>query len=116
MDNRFLKSLTTKLEEVNFKETFYEFSEIVIPIPNMLVDDNDPLVDIIEDTTIREEAKKFLKFSGILNRKEEIAIDVNLENTTEKTTKGDITMINIVFKVHKDFDYNTFKDIVGNKK
>ena len=39
-----------------------------------------------------------------------------MENTTEKTTKGDITMINIVFKVHKDFDYNTFKDIVGNKK
>ena len=43
MDNRFLKSLTTKLEDVNFKETFYEFSEIIIPIPNMLVDDNDPL-------------------------------------------------------------------------
>lgn len=113
MANRFYESLEKKLQDVNFKDTYYDFNEIVIPIPNMLVDDNDPLVDIIEDKQSRQEAKKFLKISGQINRNKDIYIDVELENTTEKTLKGKVTIINIIFKVHKDFDFNSFKDIIG---
>lgn len=113
MENRFYKSLENKLKNINFKDTYYEFNEIVIPIPNMLVDDTDPLVDIVEDEKARKEAKKFLKLSGYLNRNKDIDINVELENSTEDTLKGKITIINIIFKVHKDFNFNNFKDIIG---
>lgn len=116
MDNRFYDSLTKKLEKINFEDTHYEFNEIAIPIPNMLIDDSDPLVDIVEDEKARKEAKSFIKLAGVINRKEETGISVSLENTTEKTSKGNITIINVIFKVNKSFDFEEFKDIMGNTK
>lgn len=113
MENRFIKSLQSKLKTIDFDSTYFEFSDIVIPIPNMLVDDKDPLVDIVEDEEVRREAKKFLKLAGYINRQEEINIQVKLENTKEKTTKGTITLINVVFKVNKDFNYNELESIMG---
>lgn len=114
MDNRFYDSLIKKLEKINFEDTHYEFIEIAMPIPNMLVDDSDTLVDIVEDVYARKEAKSFIKLAGVINRKEGTGINVSLENTTEKTSKGNITIINVIFKVNKSFNFEEFKDIMGN--
>lgn len=120
--NRFIKSLSNKLEneklsnlefaDENDSNIYLQSNEIVIPIPNALVDDNDPIVSVVEDEQVRNEAKQFVKFAGKLDRSN-IPIVVKLEQKKQETKLGMTTMIDIVFKVEPTFDYNDFKVFVN---
>lgn len=120
--NRFIKSLSNKLEneklsnlefaDENDSNIYLQSNEIVIPIPNALVDDNDPIVSVVEDEQVRNEAKQFVKFAGKLNRSD-IPIVVKLEQKKQETKLGMTTMIDIVFQVEPTFDYNDFKVFVN---
>ena len=120
--NRFIKSLSNKLEneklsnlefaDENDSNIYLQSNEIVIPIPNALVDDNDPIVSVVEDEQVRNEAKQFVKFAGKLNRSD-IPIVVKLEQKKQETKLGMTTMIDIVFKVEPTFNYNDFKVFVN---
>ena len=120
--NRFINSLhqniksnnrLVNLEFVDEKDSdiYLDSNEIVIPIPNALVDDNDPIVDIIEDKSSREEAKQFIKFAGWLNRKD-IGINVKLEKNKQETKVGITTVIDVVFTINHDFKYTEFKQLI----
>lgn len=120
--NRFIKSLSNKLEneklsnlefaDENDSNIYLQSNEIVIPIPNALVDDNDPIVSVVKDEQVRNEAKQFIKFAGKLDRSN-IPIGVKLEQKKQETKLGMTTMIDIVFKVEPTFDYNDFKVFVN---
>ena len=117
-----IKSLSNKLEneklsnlefaDENDSNIYLQSNEIVIPIPNALVDDNDPIVSVVEDEQVRNEAKQFVKFAGKLNRSD-IPIVVKLEQKKQETKLGMTTMIDIVFQVEPTFDYNDFKVFVN---
>ena len=120
--NRFIKSLSNKLEneklsnlefaDENDSNIYLQSNEIVIPIPNALVDDNDPIVSVVKDEQVRDEAKQFIKFAGKLDRSN-IPIEVKLEQKKQETKLGMTTMIDIVFQVEPTFDYNDFKVFVN---